>query len=86
MEAFKKELYPKNGKVVVWENDVTGEYRIPMFDDAPMPSRYEIRGFVRKELTYWEHKAFCKRHGLVNHAMEDIRNDEDVLKKDRWGS
>lgn len=76
---------PKHGKAVVWENDITGEYRIPPTDDAPMPSRYQIRGFVRKELTYWEHKAFCKRHGLVNHALEDVRNDGDALGKNKWG-
>ena len=74
----------KYGRVVVWENDINGEYRIPMHDDDPMPSRYQMQGFVRKELTYWEHKSFCKRHNLVNHAMEDVRNDDDI-QTNRWG-
>lgn len=77
----------KYGRVVVWEKDnpVPGDYKIPPADNAPMPSRYQIQGYIRKELNYWEHKAFCKRHGLVNHAMEDIRNDGDVLDKNAWG-
>lgn len=85
MESYVKQRR-RVGKVVVWEHDppIPGEYRIPPSDDAPMPSRYQIQGFVRKELTYWEHKAFCKRHGLVNHQMEDVRNDDD-LQKNRWG-
>lgn len=76
----------KYGKVVVWEKDnpIPGDYKIPPVDDAPMPSRYEIQGYKRKELSYWDHKAFCKRHGLVNHAMEGVRDDND-LQVSRWG-
>lgn len=84
MEGFVKK-FRKAGKVVVWENSLTGEYAIPMHDDDPMPTRYQMRGLERKELNYWEHKAFCKRHGLVNHAMEDVPDDGDILGKNRWG-
>lgn len=86
MEGFVKNK-KKVGRVVVWEKDnpLPGDYKIPMHDDDPMPSRYQIQGYVRKELNYWEHKAFCKRHGLVNHLMEDVRDDGDALGKNRWG-
>lgn len=76
----------KEGKAVVWLHPITGEYRIPPTDDAPMPSRYELQGFIRKEFnSYFEHQAWCKKVGLRNHAAEDVKDDGDLLKKNAWG-
>lgn len=76
----------KHGKPVVWMNPVTGEYRIPPSDDVDMPLRYQMRGYVRHEFTsYFEHQAWMRKVGLRNHAAEDVRNDGDLLGKDRWG-
>jgi len=78
--------YKKQGKPVVWLNPITGDYKIPPRDDLPMPSRYELQGYVRKVFdSYFEHQSWMKKVGLVNHAAEDVRNDGDILNRNRWG-
>lgn len=71
---------------VIWINPITGEYRIPGRNDIDVPLHYKMRGFERREFnSYWEHKAWMKSKGLVNHAAEGIKEDEDCLKKNKWG-
>ena len=73
-------------RAVVWENPITGEFKVPPDPDAPLPSRYEMQGFVRREFnSYFEHSAWCRKHGVVNHKVEGIHNDDDALGKNRWG-
>lgn len=73
-------------KPVVWLHPVDGRYEIPPRNDVPMPSRYEMQGFVRKEFdSYFEHAQWCKKVGLVNHGAEGISVDKDALGKNKWG-
>lgn len=70
----------KRGNPVLWLNPVTGDYRVPMDPDAPIPDKYKALGLERREFTsYHEHQSVCKKLGLVNHYDEDIRNDDDLL-------
>ncbi len=72
----------KSGNPVVYIHPVTGEYEIPMNPDVPIPLRYAVRGFIKKEFTsYHEHTSWMKQVGLVNHATEDVRNDGDIIKR-----
>lgn len=71
---------------MVWEHPVTGEYKIPPSNDAQMPSRYELQGYVERRFSsYYEHAAWCRKHGLVNHQAEGITVDKDALGKNKWG-
>lgn len=71
---------------VIWINPVTGEYRIPGRNDAEMPQHYRDRGFeVRRFNSYFEHVQWMKSKGLINHAAEGIKDDEDALGKNKWG-
>lgn len=73
-------------KPVIWLHPVTGDYKIPMHNTDPMPSRYEMAGYIRKEFdSSWEHASWMKKVGLVNHAAEGISVDKDALGKNRWG-
>lgn len=70
------------GIPVLWINDVTGDYKVPMDPDVDIPLRYKMQGFVRKEYpSYFEHKQICKKLGLVNHRDEGVRNDDDLLQR-----
>lgn len=76
----------KYGKPIVWVHPLTGEYRIPPDEDAPMPERYKMQGYeVREFSSYFEHQKWCRDHGLVNHFVEGIKEDQDALNKNRWG-
>jgi len=73
------------GKPVIWIHPVTGDYKIPPADDCPIPDRYKLQGYERREFnSYFEHSAWCKSKGLVNHYAEDVRDDGDI-QKNRWG-
>lgn len=75
----------ENRKPRIWIHSVTGELRYPMGDE-PMPLRYKMQGYEEKVFeSYFEHQRWCKSKGLVNHAAEGIRNDGDILGKNRWG-
>jgi hypothetical protein len=67
------QLGPKD-RPVVWEHPETGEVRYPPRQESPMLPAYKERGFKRREFTsYREHQDWCKAHGVVNHAAEDIK-------------
>lgn len=52
---------------VVWEHPGTGEIRYPGRNDAPMPSRYQKEGFVRKEFTNLRSlESFERSHNVLN--------------------
>lgn len=84
MDGFVKKRY-KVGKPVVYIHPVTGDYKIPASEEQEMPLRYKMQGYERREFnSYFEHAAWCKSKGLVNHYAEDVRDDGDV-QKNRWG-
>jgi len=69
----------KNGKPVIYIHPITGDYKVPMEPDAAMPLRYKMQGYERREFnSYFEHNAWCRSKGLVNHYAEGVRNDDDV--------
>lgn len=76
----------KKDRPVIYYNPVTGDYKIPMRTDVPMPSRYQMQGYERVEFnSYLEHAAWCRKRGLVNHMAEGIKVEDDALGKNRWG-
>jgi hypothetical protein len=78
--------YHKHGKPTVWIHPVTGDYKIPPTDDTVMPLRYRMLGYeVREFHSYHEHQRWMKSKGLVCHATEDVRDDGDLLGKNKWG-
>lgn len=83
MDAFVRTL-KKRGKPRVWIHPVLGEPKFPMGDE-PMPLRYKQQGYEERVFeSYFEHKQWCKSKGLVNHALEGIK-DEDDAQLSRWG-
>jgi len=80
--SFKR---AKRGKVVLWIHPISGEYRVPPDDQVEMPLRYRMQGYERKEFnSYFEHMAWMKSKGLVNHATEDVPDDGDI-QRNKWG-
>lgn len=59
---------------VVWENHQTGEVRYTHTDY--MVPHYKNLGYEKTEFTsYHEHKKWCDAHGVVNHAVEGIKDE-----------
>lgn len=76
----------KYGNPVVYVHPITGDYRIPLAPDEPMPERYKLQGYERREFTsYLEHQKWCNDHNLVNKYAEGISNEDDILGKNKWG-
>ena len=76
-------MHPKD-RPVIYIHPVTGDYKIPGRNDVEMPLRYKMQGYERREFaSYHEHAAWCKSKGLVNHAIEGIKEDQDI-QKNRW--
>lgn len=60
---------------VVWQHPKTGEVRYPGHT-GEMPGYYQSQGYERKEFTsYQEHKKFCDDNGMINHAVEGIKDE-----------
>lgn len=65
---------PEGERPYVFENPQTGEVRYLHTDY--MAKHYEGQGFQRKEFTsYQEHKKWCDARGMVNHAVEGIKDE-----------
>jgi hypothetical protein len=65
---------PEGERPVVWENPHNGEVRYLHTDH--MESHYKSQGFEKKEFpSYYEHKKWCDEHGVVNHALEGIKDE-----------
>lgn len=70
-----QQLSPKD-RPVVWQHPQSGEVRYPGLNNSEMPKYYKDLGYERREImSYNEHQKFCKERGLVNHAVEGIRDE-----------
>lgn len=59
---------------VVWENPATGE--VKYLHTPYMSKHYEGLGYEKKEFTsVHEHKKWCDAKGVVNHALEGIKDE-----------
>lgn len=55
--------------VVVYEHPETGKIVWPGRNDRPMPERYRLQGYARKEMrSLHEVDQFSKKHNVVNEA------------------
>lgn len=69
-------LLPPSERPVVWKHPKTGEVRYPGQNNSEMPKYYKDLGYERHEITsYPEHQKFCKEQGVVNHAVEGIKDE-----------
>lgn len=64
---------PEGQRPVVWENPA-GD--VKYLHTNYMAKHYESLGYEKKEFSsYFEHKKWCDEHGMVNHALEGIKDE-----------